>query len=82
MEKPRSFAPMVVAVLLFMLVLYIGSYFALVVPNPGSATVRDHMDWKKSPYRFGGEFSRRIYWPLEQIDRLVRPDAWELPFVT
>jgi hypothetical protein len=27
-------------------------------------------------YRLGGQWSKRIFWPLEQIDRRLRPAAW------
>jgi hypothetical protein len=83
MDKPRSFAPIIAAVLLLLPVLYVGSYLALVVPEgkPADRVFRENghtvIETYLTPYRFGGKFSERIYWPLEQIDRRVRQDAWE-----
>jgi hypothetical protein len=28
-------------------------------------------------YRYGGERAAWFFWPLEQIDRRVRPSAWD-----
>ena len=64
MDKPRtSAAPIIVALLLLLPVLYLGSYLTPVVP--GAAM----------PYR-GIEAARIFFWPLEQIDRRVRPQSW------
>jgi len=61
----RSRAPLIAAIVLLLLpILYGGSYLALVVP--GAAM----------PYR-GVEPARSFFWPLEQIDRKVRPAEWE-----
>jgi hypothetical protein len=71
------------AVLLLLPVLYVGSYFALVVPEgylrEASVQVTEptpEMFFLKH-YRFGGKVAARAYWPLEQIDRRLRPGAWE-----
>jgi hypothetical protein len=74
-------APLITAIVLLLLpVLYVGSYCALVAPSQGAVIGK---------YRecfLGPEFSRRsnyrlrgvepVFWPLEQVDHLVRPDAW------
>jgi hypothetical protein len=31
-------------------------------------------------YRIGGSVAARFFWPLEQIDRLVRSGAWDQGF--
>ncbi len=63
MKEKRSFVPVAVAIVLLLLpVAYVGSYLALV--EHGSAL----------PYR--SEAERTFFWPLEQIDRKLRPDAW------
>lgn len=31
-------------------------------------------------YRFGGSFAQRLFWPLEQIDRRLQPERWDLPW--
>ena len=78
-KQPQSRAPLIVAIVLFLLALYVGSYFALVVPKGiytsqfiggGSILLVDH-------YRWQNQWCERIFWPLEQIDRKVRPGAWE-----
>jgi hypothetical protein len=28
-------------------------------------------------YRVGGDFAEAFYWPLEQLDRRIQPQAWE-----
>ena len=52
-----------------MLALYVGSYLMLV--SPGSDGFFAY------PYKYGNEWSARVYWPLEQIDRKVRLEAWK-----
>src|SRR5688572_20047122 len=86
MTKPRSFAPIIAAILLLLPVLYVGSYLALVVPK-GQWGRYGIMNWGRVVhYRNLTEISSRrrieptevIFWPLEQIDRRVRPGAWEV----
>jgi hypothetical protein len=76
-------APLIVAIVLLLLpVLYVGSYLALVVPrarlsgrlNISSANLTAD-PWEH--YRLPGRVCGCIFWPLEQIDRKVRPKAWE-----
>ena len=56
-------APLIVAIVLLLLpVLYVMSYLAMV--EHGSAL----------PYR--SEAERTFFWPLEQIDRKLRPLTW------
>ncbi|QDU31910.1 hypothetical protein ETAA8_70720 [Anatilimnocola aggregata] len=80
MDKPRSTAaPIFAAILLLLPVLYVGSYLALVVPDgrltmpaPGSGLMgfRCH-------YRLDSDIVLpTLFWPIEQIDRKVRPAAW------
>jgi hypothetical protein len=69
-------APLIVAIVLLTLpVFYVASYLALVVPRHYIAYLAfgrvDHY------YRFGGDWARRFYWPLEKIDQKLRPEEWE-----
>lgn len=74
----------VVILLLLLPVLYAGSYLALVVPEGDLVTVP--VDGPGYPftqmlvgvrhYRMGGSRSQAFFWPLEQIDRKARPEAW------
>lgn len=73
-------APIIAAILLLLLpALYVGSYFVLVKPFHrsqwlgGNGTL--HMDVEH--YRWGGKAAANVFWPLEQIDRKLRPGAWE-----
>ena len=76
-------APIIAAVLLLLPVLYVASYLALVNPNgkwrgpispSGGVITLEH-------YRFGGPWTASFYWPLEQIDRRMRPKVWSEPRV-
>jgi hypothetical protein len=75
--KRESRAPLIVAIVLLLVpVLYVGSYLLLVWPD------QERLDWADSrsdfpTYRYGTEsWAGRLFWPLEQIDRKVRPGAW------
>lgn len=81
MQKPNSHAPIIAAILLFLAVLYVGSYLALVFPG-GWLDFEDQRvgiaRWQH--YRLGSDKSEKGFWPLEQIDRQLRPDAWDANF--
>jgi hypothetical protein len=80
MDKPRSIAPIIAAILLLLPVLYVGSYLALVVPRGNNVVVERSPSlavWGERHYRLASEWVPRFYWPLEQIDRRLRPAAWE-----
>ena len=85
MDKTRSSAaPIFATILLLLPVLYIGSYLALVIP--AGKLIRSNVAaslfaspqgiLRVSHYRIQPAFAARFYWPLEQIDRKVRPGAW------
>ena len=81
-----SRVPLIIAIALLLLpVLSAGSYFVLVVPQ---ARIAIHKSARAGSfpylthYRFGGTWSLRVYWPLEQIDRRTRPGAWILKVET
>ncbi|QDU30979.1 hypothetical protein ETAA8_61320 [Anatilimnocola aggregata] len=71
-------APLIVAIVLLLLpVLYVGSYFALVEHVPIRAMYQGHeVTVFVSGYRGCGPYAVLFFWPLEQIDRTVRPGAW------
>jgi hypothetical protein len=82
MEKQsQSHAALIVAIVLLLLpVLYLGSYFALVVPRSVLVPITGPIGesgFLVRHYRYGGDWAERAFWPLEQIDRKVRPRAWE-----
>jgi hypothetical protein len=87
----RSFAPIIAAVLLLLPVLYVGSYLALVAPGGQFVAAPNGPDgfyveerngrWKiitgrYRRYTLADEWSRVVFWPLEQIDQRVRRGAW------
>lgn len=80
MEKPRNAAPLLVAIVLLLLpLLYIGSYFALVFPGWRTATVTmpdGSTGVRAVRYRAFDKQCPVIFWPLEQVDRKLRPHAW------
>lgn len=81
MDKPRAnLTPLVTASLLLLLpVLYVWSYFVLVVRRPAMVYVSLTYPTQYSAdyYRVGGDYAETFYWPLEQIDRKLQPDAWD-----
>lgn len=54
------------AILLLPLLLYFVGYYSLLDLSA---------PWQ---YRLGGQVSFRLFWPVEQIDRKLRPGVWEL----
>jgi hypothetical protein len=68
-------APIVATILLSLPLLYVGSYYCVVdtdlagfAPCTGPAT---------PPYRIWPHFAGQFYWPVEQVDRKLRPGAFE-----
>jgi hypothetical protein len=76
MPSSRNAAPLVAAAILLIPVLYIGSYFALVNPN-GHFASRGPGTLYFTHYHVSGEAPKLVFWPLEQIDRRLRPQIWK-----
>jgi hypothetical protein len=85
MIQPRSSAAPIIAVILLLLpVLYVLSYLALVVPagtsrSLGIAVVNGQTYRQISVaehYRWQAEKAAIVFWPLEQMDRKLRPKTW------
>lgn len=75
-NRTQSRGPLFIAIVLLLLpVLYAGSYLALVEPygSAGSCIGSE----PHYPYRWGGVVASRLFWPLEQVDRKVRPKPWQ-----
>jgi len=70
-------APIVAAVRLLLPVLYVGSYLALVTPS-GYTLNRGYLGTISYPkhYRFAEPWCEKVFWPMEQIDRRLRPTSW------
>lgn len=76
-EKRTSAVPFVAAVLLLIPVIYVGCYLSLVKPGGifiplGNGDLRYCGD-----YVYAADQARIVFFPLEQIDRKLRPAAWE-----
>ena len=65
---------LIVLSLLLLFVLYVGSYLLLVTPPGKRGLFGPH-----GRYRAGEPFTPVLFFPLEQIDRKVRPNSWILP---
>ena len=80
-SRPSTAAPVIVAVLLLLPLLYVGSYLLLVWPDGLRYHSQDSRWEVFAKYRYGTEaWAGWVYWPLEQIDRKLRPDEWyDLP---
>jgi hypothetical protein len=84
MDKQRTNASLAfLAVLLVLLLLYVGSYLALVQPS-GVVVQRP---WREENgqlvvgnwhyhYQFGEQWAEQFFWPLEHLDRKLRPAKW------
>ena len=74
----ESRAPLIFTImLLFLPVLYVGSYLLLVLPQGRMVMeTKPNIHFKIYQYRLGGELPHHFYWPLQQIDRMVRPEMW------
>lgn len=73
-----SHAPLLIAIVLLLLpLLYVGSYLALVRPGVDWMNMAIGSRIPDERYRVGGRFSEGIFWPVEQIDRRLRPGAWD-----
>ncbi|WP_425616390.1 hypothetical protein NA78x_000036 [Anatilimnocola sp. NA78] len=71
-------APLIVAIALLLLpVLYVGSYLAMVVPEGIIVDFYRSGVPQLGNYRLANNAAARVFYPLEQIDRKVRPGAWE-----
>lgn len=73
-QRKSAVIPLFVAFLLILPLIYLGTYFANVIPggvwrNPWSAEGMQY-------YRVGGRRAEFVYWPLERIDRQLRPSVW------
>jgi hypothetical protein len=69
-----SFA--VILLLLLFLAAYVGSYLALADPLPYIVFQEYRPSGQTSHYRVGGKYAERFFWPLEQLDRKLRPRKW------
>ncbi|WP_254507521.1 hypothetical protein [Anatilimnocola floriformis] len=73
--KRESRASLVVTIVLLLPALYVGSYLALVEPNPKGIPYWG-LNSGSGHYGYRGALVDRFFWPLEQVDRMVRPKAW------
>jgi hypothetical protein len=76
----QSRASLIVAIVLLLLpVLYVGSYLALVVPRGVAVKWQDggpHSSESRLVHYHVLNEDAGVFWPLEKIDRKLRPNAW------
>ena len=74
MQESRSSAVIIIgfAMVLLLFVVYVGSYLYFVDPMTAMLSSQAFAP----PYRYGGQTAGWIFWPIEQIDRLIRPGFW------
>jgi hypothetical protein len=76
MEERRSkLMPVVVALLLALPVLYVGSYLGLVRPDGIVNEAVDDPFPEIRYYRFGDKYAQKLFWPLERLDWRMRHPA-------
>lgn len=83
MNPKHSFlAPALIASPLLFAVLYVASYAALVAPGKGAAIGIQRLCSLGAEFPIRGDYrirgAERVFWPIEQLDHIVRPDAWGL----
>jgi len=79
METPRSIAvPAIIAAALTTPLLYIGIYWALVIPGGAPMDFDQHHGYctRIGTYRAGEPVCQRVFYPIEQLDRRLRPGLW------
>jgi len=61
-----------------LLALYVGAYSALVDVNH---TFRgEGPPYPLAPvYKIGGDVSKSVFTPVHMVDRMLRPDHWQIP---
>jgi hypothetical protein len=83
----QSRAPLIVAIVLSLAVLYVGGYVALAVPDGiyRETPSKDFlflsdgepiMEISRDHYRIADEQCHVFFWPLEWIDRKLQPEKW------
>ncbi len=78
----KNFAPFIVALAILVVppVLYVGSYLALV--TPGGVRIQEPAGYVRvTSYRIDNRLLGQAFWPLEKIDRKVRPGEWRKQLV-
>jgi hypothetical protein len=82
MRATRSHAAIIAALLLLLPLLYVGSYLALVRPSGGVAIdVGGGEEWYDFYPLLGNdnrEAAAWFFWPVNQLDRKVRPGTWDV----
>lgn len=73
----RSTTPLIAAAILLLPILYVGSYLVLVKQGPRVPGAFSGIVPYRGCYRCQTEWADRVFWPLEQIDRKLRPVAWK-----
>jgi hypothetical protein len=72
-------APVIAATLLLLPVLYVGSYLGMVSPcrQVHRQLAPNRKQTTTYNYRIDSRWPSNVFWPLELIDRRVRPGLWD-----
>jgi hypothetical protein len=74
-EQRSSLLPVVVALLLALPILYVGTYVALVIPE---GRIRNNEPFDMCYYRIDGGGVDTVFWPLQRLDKRLRPLRWRI----
>ncbi len=74
MKREASMRIILAAILLLLPVLYVGIYLGSLKPPPKD--FNEMLDRRDGNYRWQGLWPFVVFWPLEQIDRKIRPGVW------
>lgn len=84
-KKARSSVARTVVLLLSLVLIlitaYLGSYGAIVVPQGRISRYTADFEYigPAEFYKLKPDWCSRVYWPLEQLDRLAWPGRWYVP---
>jgi hypothetical protein len=76
-----SAVSVILASAMFVVLIYVGSYFVLMTPMPynslkGTGPSPTTVSRKVARYRFGGGLAETVFRPMHWIDRRIRQDTW------
>jgi hypothetical protein len=77
-SRPSTAAPILAVLAIALPLAYAGSYLALVdirVVRVIDSGVEFEGQFLR--YRFGGELAESVFYPLNQVDRWLRPEKWQ-----
>ena len=77
MDKRRGWLPVLLATAVLLFTAYAGAYLSLCQPRPYRCPfgiVAVACDYRVNP--LGQKGCERLFWPVHQVDRKLRPQVW------